>query len=149
MAADATKIYAGPIISIGIAAAATADGGAFPDLGYMDEEGAANIVWEMLETLLSDGNIMPKNGRGTATITLIQTDPTDAQATLETYKTAKAKIKIGTVDTTNGYYFIDEVFISYNVERDFKPGSVHKLIMKCSRVTENADDFCSGPKAAA
>jgi hypothetical protein len=148
MAADATKIYEGPITAIGIAAAATGDGGSFTDLGYMDEDGAAAINWEGLNTTLSDGNLMQLNGRGTAEITLIQTDPTDAQATLETYLTAKCKLKITTIDTTNGYYFIDEVFISYRIERGFKPGDYHKLILTVSRVTENADDFCNGPKAA-
>jgi hypothetical protein len=148
MAADATKIYEGPILAIGIAAAATADGGSFTDLGYMDEEGAMTVLWEALTTNISDGNLMQLHGRGSAEITIIQTDPAGAQATLETYLTAKCKLKITTVDGTNGYYFIDEVFISYSIERGFKPGDYHKLIVKVSRVTENADDFCNGPKAA-
>jgi hypothetical protein len=148
MAQDASKIYGGPITALGIAAAATADGGSYTDIAYMDEEGAANITWTPFGPGLSDGNMVQINGKGEAEFHIVQTDPAGAQATLESYRTTKGKLKITTIDTTNGYYFIDGVFVRYEIQRDFKPGGYHKIIIRVSKVTENQDDFCNGPKAA-
>jgi len=148
MAADATKIYGGPITALGIAAAATADGGSFTDLGYLGDELAAMIKWTPNQAGLSDSNKVPISGLGEAEFELIQTDPAGTLLTLETYETTLAKLKVTTIDTTNGYHFIDNVFCSVSVERDFKPGGKHKAILRVSRTTEHADDFCTGPKAA-
>lgn len=148
MSVDATKIYGGPIVAMGIAATATGDDGEFTDLGALDEESAALIEWIPNVAGLSDSNKVPINGTGVATFVLLQTDPAGILATLETYETALAKLKITTIDSTNGYHFIASVFINYKVIRDFKPGGIHKVEVTVSRTTEHADDFCSGPKAA-
>ena len=148
MAVDATKIYGGPIAAIGIAAAETADAGSFTDLGALDEESAALIEWTPNTANLSDSNKVPISGTGVATFVLLQTDPAGILATLETYETTIGKLKITTIDATNGYHFIDNVFVSYRIIRDFKPGGIHKIEVTVSRTTEHADDFCSGPKAA-
>lgn len=143
--ADATKIYSGPIKALGIAAADTADGGSYTDLGYLDEESGAEINWEAFNAGLSDGNKVQKNGMGVGKFVLVQTDPTGAQASLETYTTALCKLKITTPDTSE-YYFIDDVFIhSMKHTRPMKPGEVHKLEFQVSRVSEYPDDFCDGP----
>ena len=146
--ADATKIYSGPITALGIAAADTGDDGSYTDLGYLSEESGAEISWEPLNTVLSDGNQFMCKGRGTAKFRLVQTDPSGIQSTLETYKTALAKFKITTPDTTDEYYFIDDVFVTFGQARNFKGGEVHYLEVTVSRITDNPDDFCNGPKAA-
>ena len=146
--ADATKIYTGPITAIAIAAAATADGGSFTDLGYLDGEGAAVVEWDPNAVPLSRGGGVQKVGLGKIVFTLIQTDPAGIQATLETYLTTLGKIKITTVDGTNGFHFIDNVFLNIRQTRDFKPGGYHKFEVTAELITENPDDFCSGPKAA-
>jgi len=147
--ADATKIYGGPITALGIAATATADNGSFTDLGYLDEESSAMIEWTPNVAGLSDSNKVPISGTGVAVFGLLQTDPAGILTTLETYETALAKLKITTIDTTNGYHYIANVFVNYKVIRDFKPGGIHKVELTVSRTTEHADDFCSGPKAVA
>lgn len=144
MAQDATKIFAGPVSAVGIAAAGTADAGSFTDLGFLDEESNANIEWTPNTGNISDGNVFQKSGTGQAVITLLQTDPSDAQATLESFLEAKAKIKITTL-RSDEYYFIDNVFITYRLMRPFGPGDVHKLEITVRRHSENQDDFCDGP----
>ena len=145
--ADATKIYTGPIMAIGIAAAATADGGSFTDLGYMNGDGA-KVEWTPYVVPMSRGGGKQTNGLGKITFNLLQTDPAGIQALLETYKDALAKLKITTVDATNGYHFIDNVFMNFSQERDMAPGGEHKFEVTAELITENPDDFCSGPKAA-
>jgi len=147
MAQDATKIYSGPVTALGIAAAGTADGGSFTDIGLLDEESSVNIEWEPLKAGLMDGNEFMLRGRGRATFMLVQTDPSGAQASLETYRTALAKLKIQT-DTASETYFIDNVYVSYRLLRPFKVGEVHKLEVTVSRVTPQPDDFVDGPKTA-
>lgn len=142
---DATKIYSGPITALGIAAAGTADGGSFTDLGELDEESAANIKWDPYPVGLSTGNAVDKNGKGIGDFVLLQTNAAGSQATLETYKTTLAKLKITTPNTSE-YYFIDNVYIHHmKLERNFKAGEVHKLSFQVSLITENPDDFVDGP----
>jgi len=107
-----------------------------------------NVEWEPNMVTLSDGNMVQKNGTGKVTFGLVQTDPAGIQATLETYKTTLAKLKITTIDATNGYHFIDNIFLTFKQIRPFKPGEYHRFEVTAQRVTENPDDFCSGPKAA-
>ena len=145
--ADATKIYTGPITAIGIAAAATADGGSFTDLGYLSDE-AAIMEWIASVVPMSRGGGVQKNGLGKITFTLIETDPAGIQATLETYLTTLGKLKITTVDATNGFHFIDNIFLNVNQTRDMTPEGQHKFIVTAELITENPDDFCTGPKAA-
>lgn len=145
--ADYTKIYAGPITALGIAAAETADGGSFTDLGVLDEESAMVVTWEPQLVPLSDGNSFQKNGKGVAVIGLVQSDPAAApQTSLETYQTAKAKLKI-TTPAAAEYYFIDNVLVTFKLIRDFKPGGTHKYEVTVSRITEQPDDFIDGPKS--
>lgn len=148
MAQDATKIYAGPVTAIGIAAAGTADDGSYTDIGFADEDNSVNITWEPLKAPLMDGNNFQMHGRGTAVISLVQTDPSGAQASLETYRTAKAKLKF-TTPSTSEYYFIDNVLCSYKLTRPMKPGEVHKIEVTVSLITAQPDDFCDGPKSIA
>ena len=145
---DATKIYTGPITAIGSAAVGAADGGAFTDLGYIGGEGAAVVEWDPNAVPLSRGGGVQTAGLGRITIELVETDPAGIQATLETYRKTLGKLKLTTVDTTNGYHFIDNIFLTFSQARDFKPGGVHKFEVIAELITENPDDFCSGPKAA-
>jgi hypothetical protein len=146
--ADATKIYSGPATAIGINTTATADSGSFTDLGYMGEA-SVEITWEPHNSVLSSGNLFQMNGRGKAVIELLETNATGIQASLETYRTALAKLKITTLDTTNGYYYISNVFVTYQQVRPMKPGDPHKFIVTVQRDTDQPDDFCSGPKSTA
>ena len=146
--ADATKIYMGPVTAIGFAAAATADGGSFTDFGYLDEDVAVNVEWDPNAVGLSDGNRVQKNGLGKITFVLVQTDPAGIQASIETYLTTLCKLKITTLDATNGYHFIDNIFLTYRALRPFKPGEYHRFEVTATRITEQPDNFCSGPKAA-
>ena len=148
MAKDATKIYSGPIVAIGLAVAATANGGSFTDAGYLDDESALVVEWTPNQAGLSDSNKVPLNGTGVATFVLLQTDLATTQALIETYQKAACKIKVETLDGTNGFYFIDNVFLSYKKTNDFKPGGVHKLEITCSLTTLQADDFMEGPTTA-
>ncbi len=147
MGLDATKIVMGPVTAISYAAAATADGGSFTTFGYIDEDVAVNVEWDPNAVGISDGNRVQKNGLGKITFVLVQTDPAGDQAILETYLTTKCKLKITTLDETNGYHFIDNIFLQYRQLRSFKPGEYHRFEVTASRITENSDDFCSGPKA--
>ena len=146
--ADATKIYSGPATAIGINVTGTADNGSFTDLGYMGEA-SVDISWEPFRPVLSSGNMIQLGGRGKAVIELLETNAAGIQASLETYKTALAKLKITTLDATNGYYYIANVFVTFQQVRPFKPGDPHKFIVTVQRDTDNPDDFCTGPKTTA
>ncbi len=145
---DATKIYDGVVTAIGIAAAATADGGSYTDLGAVDQENPLLVEWVPNEIGLSDQNQVPVGGIGTVTFNLLETDPSGIQATLETYQTTLGKLKITTVDSTNGYHFIDNIYLRHKQVRSGKPGEAHRFECIASRATDQSDDFCSGPKAA-
>ena len=145
--ADATKIYTGPIIAIGAAAAATEDGGSFTDLGYLGDE-AAIVEWIPKIVAMSRGGGKQGPGLGKITFHLLETDPAGIQATLETYLTALCKLKITTVDATNGFHFIDNLFLNFSQERDMTPDGKHKFIVTSELITAMPDDFCTGPKAA-
>jgi hypothetical protein len=146
--ADYTKIYSGPITALGIAAAGTANGGSFTDIGALDEESAMVVTWEPLLTPLSDGQSHQGKGKGIAVIGLVQTDPAAVpQTSLETYRTAAAKLKITTPNSSE-YYFIDNVIVTYKLIRDFKPGGTHKYEVTVSLITEQPDDFIEGPTTA-
>jgi hypothetical protein len=148
MAKDATKIYSGPITALGVNVAGTANGGSFTDVGYLDEESAMMVEWTPNLAGLSDSNKIQLNGTGVVTFVLIQTDTATTQALLETYDRAACKLKVTTLDTTNGYYFIDDIFLSWKLTRDFKPGGYHKFEVSGTLTTDQPDDFIEGPTTA-
>jgi len=142
-----TLIYEGPITAIGIAAAGTANGGSFTDLGALDGDSSVMITWEPHLAPINDGNQFQMNGLGKAVFNLLQTNPVGIQASLETYRTALAKLKFTAIDTSE-YLFIDNVLLSYKLTRSGKAGEVHKFEVTVTRVTEQPDDFCAGPTTA-
>ncbi len=136
MAADATKIFAGPATKIEV----SGDGTTWTDLGF----GSANaeITWEPQQTELSEGNQVQLSGLGKISVELVQSD-SGTLNTLKNYRTAKAYMRITAVDGKQ--YQVQGIFLSVNVKRGFKPGEPHTLVVTGQRVTLNPDDWVTFP----
>jgi len=136
MAADATKIFAGPATKVEV----SSDGTTWIDLGFTNAN--AEITWEPQQTELSEGNQVQMSGLGKISIELVQTDSATL-TTLKSYQKAKAYVRITAAD--NQTYQVSGIFLSINVKRGFKPGEPHTLTVTGQKITINPDDWVTFP----
>ena len=137
MAADATKIFGGAAVTIEISAAG-AD--VWTDLGFFKAD--AEITWEPYAAPLSDQNEVPLSGLGKIKATLVQSEAATLTA-LETYKTAKADLRI--TDVMSNVHTVTSIFIKVQVKRAFAPNEPHTVEIMAQRETQNPDDWCAAP----
>lgn len=136
MAQDATDIYSGPITTLEV----SANGSSWTDVGF--GSGEAMITWEPSKQVLGDQNEVELTGLGKISIELLQTDQTTLAA-IAAFKRAKAYVRITTVDTNT--YVVSGIFLSINLQRSFKPGEAHKMVVTGQRETVDCDDWCAFP----
>lgn len=136
MAADASKIFAGPATLIEI----SSDGTTYSDLGFSNAN--VEITWEPHKAELSEGNEVQMSGIGKISIEMVQTDSATL-TTLKGYRTTKAYLRITSVDTQQ--YIVSGIFLSTSVKRGFKSGEPHMVTVTGQRATLNADDWVTFP----
>ncbi len=136
MAADASKIYAGPATLIEI----SSDGTTYSDLGFSNAN--VEITWEPHKTELSEGNEVQMSGLGKISIEMVQTDSATL-ATIKGYRTTKAYLRVTSADGNT--YVVSGIFLSTQVKRGFKAGEPHTVTVTGQRHTLNADDWVTFP----
>jgi len=136
MAADATKIFAGPATKV----ETSPDGSTWTDLGFMNAN--AEIDFEADKTELMDGNELQVSGLGKVSVELVQTDSATL-GIIKGYRTSKAYLRVTSVDAKT--YQVSGIYLSQAVKRGFKGGEPHTLIVTGQRRVVNADDWVTFP----